>query len=244
MIAIALGCGEGVDSSSQALDFSCSHAQQYNCSLTNPPGLPEVTACCLPVPFGVYYCCPSGTLCCPGEETTQVHCCNSAQTCHVRKNVPGGFDAYCVSAVCGGVPFDGQTQCCGGNGAPVAKTPIANLADCPDRISTPGYVVPTNGCGTTEHRLPDHYGKADFTPACNTHDTCWGTCPNTKQACDDQVLALLDDICVRTFNRPFDLGDRFLCRKETRIAGREILSTQIAKDAYDRAQKEGCQCCL
>jgi len=96
------------------------------------------------------------------------------------------------TGICGGKPFNGLEQCCGASGAPVAKKPIANLDDCPDRISTPGFVVVPNGCGTSEDRLPDHFGKADFTPACNTHDTCYGTCPNAKPACDDQLLSLLD----------------------------------------------------
>jgi hypothetical protein len=135
-------------------------------------------------------------------------------------------------------------QCCGANGAPVAKKPIANLDECPNRISSPGFVVVPNGCGTTEDRLPDHFGKADFTPACNTHDECYGTCPKTKQGCDDQLLSLLDAICVSRFVRPLEALDRAWCRKETRIGAKAALSTRRAQAAYERAQKEGCQCCL
>jgi hypothetical protein len=141
------------------------------------------------------------------------------------------------------VPFNGLQQCCGSGGAPVAKSPIANLADCPDRVSKPGFVVDENGCGTKEHPLPHNYGKAEFTPVCNVHDDCYGSCPNDKQACDNQLLSSMDAICVNRFNRLSDLPDKIACRQFVRGIGGKALSTKIAQDAYDRAQKDGCQCC-
>jgi len=256
-----LGCGLGLDleTKQQALDLSCSadagsllSATQYYCNLGSPPPLPQTIACCVPpgtepTNGGGAYCCPSGTICCPGSEAAgYLHCCNSGTTCHIFKNVEGrgGFDAWCLPAICGGVAFDGVTQCCGATGAPVAKTPIANLADFPDRISRPNYIVPVNGCGTSEHRLPSNWGKADFTPACNDHDTCYGTCPRAKQSCDDQLLSAMDAICVSRFNRVTDFGDRWGCRTSAQKFGRLVLATAIANNAYDSAQKGGCQCCL
>ena len=247
MFSLALGCGQEIDVSTEALDFSCSaNIQRYCVSLDTPTQ--NYFGCCQPSTgyFSVAYCCPEGAICCPGPEPTEPHCCGQNQTCKTVWYQGNFIDALCVPAICGplSVPFNGLEQCCGGKGTPVAKKPITDLADCPDRISKPGYTVPRNGCGTKDHPLPSNWGKADFTPACNDHDTCYGTCPGTKQACDDKLLSDMDAICVKRFSRATDFGDRWGCRTSARKFGQLVLSTARASNAYDVAQKDGCQCCL
>jgi hypothetical protein len=93
----------------------------------------------------------------------------------------GYFDAYCVAAVCGGKSFNGLTQCCSPvTNQPVPKTPIANLANCPNLVPIPGYKPTHNGCGDAKHPLPHNFGAAEFTPDCNNHDECYDTCLNAR----------------------------------------------------------------
>ena len=245
---MVLGCGADVETSSQELDLSCPHTVVTYCESLDTPQT-TYFGCCQPSPlanFAVSYCCPTGAVCCPGPEPTQPHCCGANQTCQLFFYRGNLTNAVCVPAICGplSVPFDGRLQCCGASGAPVAKAPIANLADCPDRISKPGFTVTTNGCGTTDHPLASNWGKADFTPACNDHDRCYGSCPNAKQDCDDKLLSDMDAICVNRFSRATDFGDRWGCRTAARKFGALVLATGVASKAYDDAQKEGCQCCL
>jgi hypothetical protein len=147
-------------------------------------------------------------------------------------------------AICGGVRFNGLEQCCGARGAPVAKKPIANLDDCPDRISTPGYVPVANGCGTEDTQLPDHFGDANFVARCNTHDICYVTCPNAKTDCDAALLKGIDRTCKETFGLPSQFVERLSCQQRAENAARVALATPQAARAYEDAQKKGCQCCL
>jgi RHS repeat-associated protein len=53
-----------------------------------------------------------------------------------------------------------------------------------------------NGCGAaggTQYR--GNYGLWDFTPACNGHDICYGTCGSSKEDCDIRFLADMLSIC-------------------------------------------------
>jgi hypothetical protein len=121
---------------------------------------------------------------------------------------------------------------------------MTDIAECPNRISKPGFVPMPNGCGTVDHRLPDHFGKCDFTPACNTHDICYVSCPNPKQSCDDKFISDINESCISTYKRPLEAVDRYGCRKLSTIAARVAFATEAAQRAYEAAQKLGCQCCL
>jgi Group XII secretory phospholipase A2 precursor (PLA2G12) len=249
LLPLGTACGVGLEkedlgTEAEALTTTCGGNQQTYCDLYKPP--PGSTkACC--VPYGPLYfsnCCPSGTLCCPGTETTQIHCCDSTRYCRIRVNQPDLFDAQCLVAICGGQPFNGLTQCCAPRGVPVAKKPIASLADCPDRISTPGFDAVPNGCGTVEKRLPDHFGPANFTPQCNAHDICYVTCPNPKRKCDDALLKGINDTCDAAFTNLSQLLDKVTCEHVAFLAAKTAVESPIGVLAYDSAQKRGCQCCL
>ena len=99
VLLLAMGCGEGIGVSSEALSFECPVPFQNHCDRVVHPPPGSTKACCAPESFEVSWCCPEGTICCPGTETTDLHCCDSTRTCKIRRNVPGGtFDAVCVQA--------------------------------------------------------------------------------------------------------------------------------------------------
>src|SRR5262245_57808653 len=54
---------------------------------------------------------------------------------------------------------------------------------CEERISN-GTPPSSDGCGGLFSGFAlNHYGKADFTPACNALDECYSTCNNSKADC-------------------------------------------------------------
>jgi hypothetical protein len=254
---LAAGCGIGLDSEGHptsdampaterrgelGLGFCYAGNSQYSCDqAVPPPG--TTTACC--APGGVGYCCPTGTsTCCPGTDTVLSHCCDAAHTCQITGSVTGNFDAYCVAAVCGGSAFNGLTQCCSPvSNQPVPKTPIANLADCPNRVANPNHTPTSNGCGTTDHPLPNHYDGAQFTPACNDHDICYDTCGNVKATCDQTFIAAMKAICDSTFPKMLQAMDKIACETLTSQLGRLAINSSFGVKAYDAAQMEACQCC-
>ena len=80
---------------------------------------------------------------------------------------------------------------------------------------TPGY----NGCGpggadigsriVAEAFVPEGWqaGKEmglNFTPACNTHDICYGTCCTDKDACDAQLEIDAKKICDKWLDKLYD----------------------------------------
>lgn len=250
LLPLGTACGIGLENDdlateTDALTTTCGGNQQIYCDLYNPPA-GSTKACCVPAgPLYFYPCCPSGTLCCPGIETTEIHCCDSTRYCRIRVNQPDLFDAQCLVAICGGQPFNGLTQCCSPKkNQSVSKLPIANLDDCPDRISTPGFTPVPNGCGTPDFRLPDHYGQASFLATCNIHDICYVTCPNPKPNCDAAFLVSIKTRCDQAYGLPSQFIERLSCEKVAGGAAALAFASPIADKAYDNAQKRGCQCCF
>jgi hypothetical protein len=252
---LAAGCGVGLDSEGeQTVDApaserrgadlglgACYGSAQYYCDQDEPPP-GTTTACCA---AGVGYCCPTGTsICCPGTDTVQSHCCDAAHTCQITGSVTSNFDAYCVAAVCGGKSFNGLTQCCSPvTNQPVPKTPIANLADCPNRVPIYGYTATSNGCGDAKHPLPHSYGPAEFTPACNDHDICYEACDNLKATCDQIFLAAITLVCQQAFPGVLHAVDRVFCDQAVKALANLAISSSFGVDAYNTAQMKACQCC-
>ncbi len=46
-------------------------------------------------------------------------------------------------------------------------------------------------------RIPDGFGKVDFTPACRQHDQCYDTCGKPKDFCDTQFRNTLYEQCSK-----------------------------------------------
>jgi hypothetical protein len=249
---LVAGCGAGLSeddvtdratlpparSSDTAAFGSCyAGGVQYNCDQNSPPP-GTTTACCA---TGIAYCCPSSSVCCPGNDTVQSHCCDAAHTCQITGSVTGYFDAYCVPATCGGQSFNGLTQCCSPvSNQPVPKKPIANVADCPGRVGIPGHTATSNGCGTDQHPLPNHYGTANFLPGCDAHDICYGTCGTVKQVCDNNLIFTIKSSCDAAYSSG---PKRTFCDTFVALFASSAISSPIGDAAYSDAQKAACQCC-
>jgi hypothetical protein len=77
-----------------------------------------------------------------------------------------------------------------------------NLVNCPpgtQRRTRPGYQNnPTNPpCGNANQPFPSSPpgSGANFGPACEAHDLCYGWCGNQKDPCDGIFLSELEDAC-------------------------------------------------
>jgi len=254
----AAGCGAGLDDSevdpSEAtpaserreahlgLGFCFAGNYQYYCDQSDPPA-GTTTACCSTT-GGVAYCCASGsTVCCPGPDTTQPHCCDAAHTCQVIGNVSTGYYySYCIDATCGGNGFNGLTQCCSPvTNQPVPKMPITNLADCPNRVPDPLFNSSFNGCGTKQHPLPHSFGDVEFTPECNNHDICYDTCNSDKATCDETFVQAMKNDCNEVYGSMSVTG--YWCIRAAGTLGSAAVKSSYGVAAYIAAQEEACQCC-
>jgi hypothetical protein len=150
---------------------------------------------------------------------------------------------------CGDHCYDPATQCCRDrDGAPVAKYPIGDLKDCPDRTQRSEPTV--NGCGRDGlppalTRFLDQWGP-HFAEACNTHDRCYGTCGSDRARCDRQFKANLEARCHAAFPQPPGRTDDYdplgvcLARADKYY---EFVRGSFGQRAYDKAQRDFCQCC-
>jgi len=151
------------------------------------------------------------------------------------------------TCLCQGQIYDPVSQCCTATGVQ-AKNPITNLAACPGRVARPGYTAVANGCGAAGSSLspyiPNGFGAANFTPCCDTHDVCYGTCNNVKVPCDTNFGFCLGARCDAAY--PVGSGvlndiRRNSCRA---AAGTyESAVTNLGGDEYTAAQQGACDCC-
>jgi len=122
----------------------------------------------------------------------------------------------------------------------VIEYPPRSLADCPNRRHHPGHTPTSNGCGAEGSiaPIPDGFGEADFLPACNAHDICYGTCNSVKATCDTNFRAALHQACIDAY--PPGLR-RSACI--TVADGYANAVTKYGQSAYDAAQLQDCECC-
>jgi RHS repeat-associated protein len=89
-----------------------------------------------------------------------------------------------------------------------------------------------NGCGAAGGaQFPGNFGLWDFTPACNGHDICYGTCGSSKEDCDSQFLDDMLSICSSYILLP-NLGSP--CLGLATIYYSAVMAA--GQDAYDSAQ--------
>jgi RHS repeat-associated protein len=95
-----------------------------------------------------------------------------------------------------------------------------------------------NGCGAEGGQgFPGVVLGADFNPACNTHDKCYGTCGVDRKHCDTQFKDMLYAACNSSYNPQ-------TCRY---VANRYYNGVRVGGNGpYEAAQDEHCQwegCC-
>jgi len=124
----------------------------------------------------------------------------------------------------------------------VQKYPISRLYYCPNRAPRPGFKPEPNGCGTKEHPVQAKFGLADFTAACNAHDTCYDTCNSGERICDDKFYEAMKAECARAYPVKNSTGQKTcLSHASDYRYGGGIGSKLLG--AYDDAQSKACQCC-
>ncbi|MEZ5102330.1 MAG: hypothetical protein R3C15_21520 [Thermoleophilia bacterium] len=193
---------------------------------------------------GEYHdCCPVGARCVKGEcacpdtrDPCKGVCCKKGEEC-----IRGVCKPYCENETARGASrvYDPATQCCTEYGIE-PKYPIRYFERCrKTRVPREGYVPEANGCGPKGGpKFPDKVGRADFRPACDAHDICYGTCRSDRDACDAQFARQLKRACQRAYPKG-KKRQACLARAKDYVDG----VTALGSIAYDAAQSEACQCC-
>jgi hypothetical protein len=130
---------------------------------------------------------------------------------------------------------------------------ISNLNECPERGPRPNYTPGANGCtGVPENPTRStsrcNNGPA-FTPGCNTHDRCYGTCGSSQAACDNAFETDLTAIC----NADAECGPGVRCNRLRSTPCRTLCLEwavdyangvrRFGKRFWEAGQKEACVCC-
>lgn len=136
------------------------------------------------------------------------------------------------------VPVDVTTPSC------TIEYPPADLNDCPNKGHHPEHTPTSNGCGpagSENYPIPQGYGPARFTDACNAHDICYGTCNTEKAVCDSNFGNGIKAACAAKLPGVFNTLDRAKCM--TIALAYQQLVVRGGQKAFDDAQKEDCECC-
>lgn len=120
--------------------------------------------------------------------------------------------------------------------------PAHDLSACAQVRHHDGHSPTTNGCGSGDWKgtlVPNSWGKADFTPSCNQHDICYGTCGNDKLNCDTNLSLDAMRACDAAY------GDsptrRAACYTVAYAYGEAV--HEFGDGPYNEAQEEDCDCC-
>ncbi len=115
---------------------------------------------------------------------------------------------------------------------------------CPGRRHHDGHTPTSNGCGpeggALSWAIPNSWGPADFKPACDRHDICYGTCNNNKDLCDLEMLATAIKACETAYASDVMYTLRKAC--VTIAYGYGAAVSLGGDDAYETAQYEDCEC--
>ena len=203
-------------------------------------------------------CMVEGETCCRGGTgaNEDAWICPKDYKCGSSRSTP------CNGGTCGCLPpcrhndpvlgsiskaYDPETQCCTPMGVQPKKEGFHALACRKTLTPRPKYKPTTNGCGSEDFHVPDTWptaGKgrrANFRPACNKHDVCYGTCKKDKDDCDKAFCRDLDKACKRTWPDAADGNRRAGCENRASLYCAGVALG--ADSAYWKAQAEACHCC-
>lgn len=124
----------------------------------------------------------------------------------------------------------------------VARAPQpASAALCPIRVRRKGHRPTINGCGPSGFgwAIPDSFGRAEFTQACNRHDRCYGTCNENRLKCDVLLRKSMKAACKRAYRD--DREGRARCNGIANLYFKKVHESGLS--AYEDAQREACVCC-
>jgi hypothetical protein len=104
--------------------------------------------------------------------------------------------------------------------------------------------IETNGCGSAGSGwVPDSFGDASFTPACNEHDRCYSTCGADKDDCDEALKNDMSKECERAYPGFWNLSARLQCKA---VAHAYEIALELAGGGpFEEAQDAHCfwECC-
>lgn len=170
----------------------------------------------------------------------------SAPTRRSFLRVAGAAIAACFAGGAASVALPGRAAAGLAEDDCILDLSPADLDNCPNKAPRKGYTPSTNGCGAasglaSKIPVPDSFGKADFGPACDAHDVCYGTCGSSQQACDEELLYDAGLACVNAYeDDPLMMA---LCWNQA-LTYRDAVATPVTGGlAWKSGQEEGCQCC-
>jgi hypothetical protein len=117
---------------------------------------------------------------------------------------------------------------------------------CFKPVPKQNYKPTSNGCGPEKGFIKppqSPLGVATFTPACNKHDECYGTCNSGKATCDLNFFNDMAAICAHDYpgGGIFDNIGLGFC---VQLAANYATAVGVGGgDAYQTGQQEGCDCC-
>jgi len=113
---------------------------------------------------------------------------------------------------------------------------------CPYRVpnGVPPMICNDCGpCGPIGLVIPNTFKKANFTQACDFHDSCYSTCNANKDGCDSAFLNLLDAACTAAY--PNQHHQYFECIDRANIYFSAVRN--FGMDSYVASQMAVCTCC-
>ncbi len=147
---------------------------------------------------------------------------------------------------------------------PITQWDLLGLKTCKQKR---GYKPKCNGCGPESSKLlnwmiPDRaLAGYDFTPACNEHDTCYGTCCKNKDDCDRAFFGNMKKQCDKWIERVYGPNaniinkilnqltksyfkdfDRNTCYGFATMYFLAVSTTETGKNAYQCGQIAACEC--
>ena len=217
-----------------------------------------------------------GTPAPPGSAGSCPDCqrCQGSACVPDNSKVPADVNDDCKNFGCaGGVPtttpndIDAPPQLCCFQGNIVNKFNITSLAECPHRVTNPGWSFEFDGCsvpvipgvlannpagGLSTLFSDNHLPNPTRAYACDQHDVCYQTCHGTnmvggQEQCDSILRDVALSTCTASLQNPLDVisGASVRCFEYALIYYSGLSSTGLwqGKQAFEDRQKVVCQCC-
>jgi hypothetical protein len=123
---------------------------------------------------------------------------------------------------------------------------LNNDGSCPtntNKREQPGNVPTMNGCGPEggSIKIPQGYGRADYTGSCNHHDVCYEECATPKDTCDQNFRDEMYDSCAAAYPGALNSLFRMGCYERAYAYYQAV--SQFGDDAWIAAQYKACECC-
>lgn len=173
-------------------------------------------------------------------------------------------EGCCQTGVLSYTVYSKSTNCCVPGllfNKVVAKNPIADLDDCPNRVpKVPAWVFQYDGCSApsagamnllcggfngkdnpTGHPNTVFGNGTGLMAPCDGHDRCYQTCnaaPNAQANCDTAMHTGMNNVCNNS-GAPANIIQNCLCWSDKYKLGLDW----FGKSHFEARQKEVCDCC-